>query len=63
MTGIRLIGGCETSEALNTLARHQMICRLLKDIRFDMEVCRIEGWDETEYIRMLKSELDRMVVS
>ena len=49
----------ENAKALNDLARHQMILRLMKDIRIDIEVCKIEGWDCMEYINLLKKEIDR----
>ena len=35
-----------------------MIERLYKDILFDLQVCEIEGWDKTEYIRMLRDKLN-----
>lgn len=41
------------NKALNTLARHQMIERLYRDILIDMTVCEIEGWDKMEYINEL----------
>lgn len=42
--------GNETSRALNDLARHQMIRKLLMDILLDINVCELEGWDWREYI-------------
>lgn len=39
---------------LNTLAREQMKERLLQDILFDMEVCRLEGWDVKSYLLELR---------
>ena len=47
----------DTRKALNDLARHRMIHRILADIRIDMEVCEIEGWDKLEYIRTLQKEI------
>ena len=44
----------ETARALNDLSRHKAILRLLSDIRIDMEICEIEGWDKTEYIRLIQ---------
>lgn len=44
--------------ALNQLAREQMKLKLLNDIRVDLEICEIEGWDKTEYIRELKELID-----
>ena len=39
---------------LNRLAREQMKLRLMQDIRTDLVVCEIEGWDKTEYLNELK---------
>lgn len=50
----------KTRKALQDAARHQTICRLLADIRIDLEVCEIEGWDKTEYIRMIKKALPKI---
>ena len=50
----------ETAKALQDLARHQMIHRLLSDIAMDMKICEVEGWDKLEYINMLKRELDML---
>ena len=50
----------ETTKALQDLARHQMIHRLLADIALDMKICEVEGWDKLEYINMLKRELDML---
>lgn len=49
----------ETAKALNDLARHTTITNLMADIAIDMAVCDIEGWDKTEYIKMIKAEMDR----
>ena len=49
--------GEQTEKALNNLARHQMIVRILNDIQMDMIVCEICGWDKMEYIRMLQEEI------
>lgn len=51
-----------TAKALNNLARHKMIHRVLADIVVDMQICEIEGWDKTEYIRILQDELNRIEV-
>ena len=51
----------ETALALNTLARHRMILRLLHDIRVDLEICELEGWDKKEYIKMLFKEIHNMI--
>lgn len=48
----------ETARAMNDLARHKAILRLLSDIRIDMEICEIEGWDKTEYIRLIQDAVE-----
>lgn len=48
----------EIPKALNTLARHSMITRLEADILADMQVCKIEGWDQMEYLNELKEVID-----
>lgn len=48
----------EARKALNRLAREQIKLRLLADIRFDLAVCEIEGWDKLEYLNELKSMID-----
>lgn len=50
----------ETRKAFNDSIRHRTITRLLQDIRVDMEICKIEGWDKTEYIRMIKDALPKV---
>ena len=42
---------CDTRRALQVLARQQLINRLLVDILFDINVCRLEGWDWREFPR------------
>ena len=44
---------------LNRLAREQMKLKLLADIRMDLIICEIEGWDKMEYI----NELNELVNS
>ena len=48
----------ETRYKLQMLARHKMIERLYADILCDLQVCEIEGFDKTEYIRMLKDVIN-----
>lgn len=54
MNGGAIIPDAATAKALNDLARHKTILRLLNDIRIDMEICEIEGWDKTEYLNQIK---------
>ena len=58
MNGGLIIPDKETAKALNDLARHTAILRILEDVRMDLEICEIEGWDKTEYIKQLKKLLD-----
>lgn len=39
-----------TRQAFNRLAREKMKLRLLADIRMDLMVCEMEGWDKLEYL-------------
>ena len=41
--------------AVQTLARHQLVEKVLADIAMDMTICRLEGWDVWELPRMLLS--------
>lgn len=45
------------SKAVQDLARHQMIEKLLADILQDMIICRLEGWDIWEYPRLLRDAI------
>ena len=58
MSGGIIIPDRETAKKVQELARHKMILRLLADIRADMEICDIEGWDKMEYIRQLREALN-----
>ena len=51
----------EEAEALNRLAREQMKERLLLDIMFDMQVCRLEGWDPLAFLVELRGMLDELI--
>lgn len=42
------------ASTLNRLAREQMKLRLMQDIRTDLIVCEVEGWDKMEYLNELK---------
>ena len=58
MSGGLIIPDKETAKAFNDLARHTAILRILKDVRIDLEICEIEGWDKREYIKQLRKLLD-----
>ena len=40
--------------AVNTLARKKFQQRMMQDILIDLQICEIEGWCKTEYIRELR---------
>ena len=42
-----------TRQAFNRLAREKMKLRLLADIRMDLMVCELEGWNKLEYLNEL----------
>lgn len=44
----------QTAKTANELARKKFEEKLLQDIRVDLTICEIEGWDKTEYIKELK---------
>lgn len=50
----------EARKALNRLAREKMKYRLLADIRVDLIVCEIEGFDKLEYLAELKEMIDTL---
>ena len=58
LSGGLIIPDKETAKALNDLARHTAIVRILSDIRIDLEICEIERFDKMEYINQLKQLLD-----
>lgn len=58
MPGIILDGDPRTPYALQTLARHQMIERLLQDILMDLRICEVEGRDKREYINMIAEAIE-----
>ena len=45
-----IIPDTATARALNRLAREQMKLRILADVRIDLTICEIEGWDQRECI-------------
>ncbi len=48
----------ENALAINRLAREQLKLKLMQDIRIDIEVCRIEGWEYKQYLQELKGIID-----
>ena len=53
----------DTRRTMNNLSRLHMTERLLRDILFDLEVCRLEGWDCREYIHDLQGIVNGLVSS
>ena len=51
----------ETRKALNDLARHQLIVRILQEREFDLMICEIEGWDKRKFIRQIQSAVDKII--
>ena len=58
MNGGLIIPDKETAKTLNDLARHTAIVRILNDMRMDMEICEIEGWDKNEYLNLIRQLLN-----
>ena len=57
--GSAVITDTNCAPSLNRLAREQMKLKLMQDIRADLIICEIEGWDKMEYI----NELNELVNS
>ena len=51
------------SQTVNILARKKFQEQLLKEIKFDLIVCEIEGWDKKEYIKELKKLINAIDLS
>ena len=49
-----------TRRAFNRLAREKMKLRLLADIRMDLMVCELEGWDKLEHLDELLALLQEL---
>lgn len=49
----------EEAYQYNMLCRHQMILKLLLDIRADIEICKLEGWPADEYIELIRKSLPK----
>ena len=48
----------EYARQLNVLAREQLKIRLLYDIKMDIEICQLEGWEYKDYLLELKKLID-----
>lgn len=51
----------EVRYRFNQAAREEMKLRLLAEIRADMAVCELEGWDRLEFIRELQALLSSLL--
>jgi glutaredoxin len=51
------------SKTVNNLARKKFEEQLLKEIKFDLIVCELEGWDKKEYIKELKTLINGINIS
>lgn len=47
-----------TPRDINELARKRFMLRLLADIRTDLIICDVEGWNKREYIEEIKALID-----
>lgn len=48
----------DTRKKVNTLARDKFKVKLLEEIKIDLIMCELEGWDAKNYINELKSLID-----
>ena len=55
-----VLSGIGAEKALNRLAREQMKHKLLLDIRADLLVCELNGWDKKEYLAELRDLLNSL---
>lgn len=61
MRGVVLVGDADMPKRFNQLAREQMKHKLLADILVDMEICRLEGWGVTDYLKELIQLLEGLL--
>ena len=48
----------KTRKKLNQKSREEMKLKLLKDIKIDLQICELEGWNKKEYLTDLKELID-----
>lgn len=53
----------ENRRDLQAFARHQFIAHMLSDIATDMMICKMEGWDQYEFPRIIVDEMQRILKS
>ena len=51
------------AKKVNELARKRFLEQILKDIMFDLTVCKIEGWDKKEYIKEIRKLINSFDLS
>ena len=51
----------ETEYKLQQVAREEFILKMLKELNFDMQICKLKGWDIMEYPRRIFDEVARVV--
>ena len=52
----------ETRKVLNQKSREEMKLKLLKDIKMDLQICELEGWNKKEYLTELKELIDSFFI-
>ena len=55
-----MLGDEETRKQYNRFAREAMKYRLLRDIRVDLQICELEGWNKTEYLDELREMINQL---
>lgn len=51
----------KTRRRLNQLAREELKQKLLQDILFDIQVCKIENWEYKEYLYELRELIESII--
>lgn len=53
----------ETRLALQKLAREQLKRRILQDVLFDINICKLEGWNPSTFVLELENLLHSVSVN
>jgi len=51
----------EERRTLNQLARESLILKILKDVAFDMNACKLEGWNHMELPIRIRDEMNAII--
>ena len=51
----------KTRRRLNQLAREELKQKLLQDILFDIQVCKVENWEYKEYLYELRELIESII--